>query len=42
MKTIIENIAIWYCRNFHKNITRPVMGKYYCLECCRQHNSPWN
>ncbi len=41
MSKIIKSVSDWFCREFHRNITRPVNGKYHCLECYREYNSPW-
>ncbi len=41
MSKIINSVSNWFCRKFHHKITRPMNGKYYCLECCREFNSPW-
>jgi hypothetical protein len=30
-----------YCRLFHKSISRPVAGKYYCWKCLRQFDLEW-
>jgi hypothetical protein len=30
-----------YCRLFHKNISRPVAGKYRCWKCLREFELEW-
>ncbi len=42
MSVILDKISVWFCREFHDQITRPVNGKYYCLKCGKGFNSPWN
>ncbi len=36
---MIEAIARWWCRNFHKQITRPLHGEYGCLKCLRMYEA---
>ena len=33
---MIDFIAAWICRHFHKPITRPIHAKYMCLVCGRE------
>ena len=31
----------FYCRLFHRAISRPVDGKYRCWECLREYELDW-
>jgi hypothetical protein len=33
----VERLGNFFCRMMHHQITRPVQGKYVCLECMRRH-----
>ena len=33
--------ASLYCRWFHRDISRPVNGKYRCWECLREYDLEW-
>jgi hypothetical protein len=34
---VMERLGNFICRIMHHQITRPVQGKYICLECMRRH-----
>lgn len=36
---MIETIARWICRSFHRRITRAYHGRYYCLRCLRTYEA---
>ncbi len=38
---MIESIARWWCRLFHKQITRPMCGQYGCVDCLRMYEAPY-
>jgi hypothetical protein len=31
----------FYCRTFHKSISRPVQGRYQCWKCLREFQLKW-
>lgn len=33
--------ARFYCRTFHRSLSRPVRGKYRCWKCLREFDAPW-
>ena len=36
---MLELLARWYCRQFHRSITTPVNGTYTCLHCLRSYQA---
>lgn len=41
MNTLIESLALLWCRTQHHRITPPTGAYYTCLECGRQFAVPW-
>ena len=39
--TLLSNLADLRCQLIHKNISRPVNGKYRCWSCLREFDSGW-
>ena len=38
---MLEFVARWWCRHFHKEVFRPVRGQYRCQECLREWVVMW-
>jgi hypothetical protein len=34
-------LGAFYCRIFHRSISRPVAGKYCCWQCLREFDLEW-
>ncbi len=34
---LFERICRWWCRHFHRSITLPVNGQYFCMQCTRSY-----
>lgn len=39
---MLQKLSVWFCREFHTKMTRPVNGHYSCLECGKKYKSPFN
>ena len=40
-KLILTSLGNFYCRVFHRSISRPVGGKYRCWRCLREFELGW-
>jgi hypothetical protein len=40
-RSLFSSVGNLYCRLFHKNISRPVAGKYRCWKCLREFELEW-
>jgi hypothetical protein len=38
---MLAAIGSLYCRSFHRDISRPVNGKYRCWRCLREFETGW-
>ena len=39
---MIDRIGRFFCRKFHRRISRPVHHKYVCLVCLREFKVDWD
>ena len=38
---LLGMFGVYYCRTFHRAISRPVHGKYRCWRCLREFELGW-
>ncbi len=40
-RQMLTAVGNFYCRFFHRAISRPVRGRYHCWKCLRQFELDW-